>query len=62
MKEKKKYTTAEIIMLIFCSSGCLLMMAPKFIDSDLDLFSIALALNGIGIMAFLYSQKSNNAE
>ncbi len=62
MKEKKKYTTAEIIMLIFCSLGCSLMIVPKFIDTELNLFSIAIALNGIGIMAFLYSQKSDNAD
>lgn len=57
MKEKKKYSTAEIVMLVFCSSGCLLMVAQKFIESEVDLFPIALALNGIGIMAFLYSRK-----
>lgn len=62
MKEKKKYTTAEIIMLIFCTLGCSLMVAQKFIESDLNLFSIALALNGIGIFAFLYSQKSDKAD
>ncbi len=62
MKKKKKYTTAEIIMLIFCSSGLLLMMAPKFIETELNLFSIALALNGIGIMAFLYSRKSDKVD
>ena len=58
MKEKKKYSTAEIVMVIFCSLGCLLMVAPKFIETELNLFSIATALNGIGIMAFLYSQNS----
>jgi len=57
MNEKKKYSTAEIVMLIFCSLGCLLMMAPIFLENGKDLFSIAIALNGIGIMAFLYSRK-----
>jgi len=57
MKDKKKFSTAEIIMLIFCSSGLLLMVANTFIESDLNLFMIAIALNGIGIMAFLYSRK-----
>lgn len=61
MNEKKKYATAEIIMIIFCSSGLLLMIATKFIETELNLFSIALALNGIGIFAFLYSQKSKKS-
>lgn len=57
MKEKKKYTTAEIVMIVFCGLGCSLLVAQKFIESDLDLFSIAIALNGIGIMALLYSRR-----
>jgi len=57
VKEKKKLSTAEVIMVIFCSSGLLLMVANTFIESDLDLFGIAIALNGVGIMAFLYSRK-----
>jgi len=57
MKVKKKFSTAEIIMLFFCSAGLSLMVANKFIESDLNLFMIAIALNGIGIMAFLYSRK-----
>lgn len=57
MKEKKKYTTPEIVMLIFCASGCLLMVAPKFIDTAYNLFPLALALNGIGLAAFVYSRK-----
>lgn len=57
MKEKKKYTTAEIVMLVFCGLGCSLMVVQKFIESELDLFTIAIALNGIGIMAFLYSRR-----
>jgi len=57
-KEKKKLTTAEIIMIVFCSLGLLLMVAQNFIETELNLFSIALALNGIGIFAFLFSQKS----
>jgi len=62
MKEKKKYTAAEIIMLIFCTLGCSLMVAPKFIESEFNLFPIAIALNGIGIMAFLYSTQSNKVD
>lgn len=58
MKEKKEYTTAEIVMIIFCSLGISLMVAQKFIDSEYNLFSIAIALNGIGIMAFLYNNNS----
>lgn len=61
MKEKRKYTTAEIIMLIFCSLGLLLMATNKFIDTELNLFSIALGLNGVGLAAFIYSQGSNKA-
>ncbi len=57
MKEKKKYTNAEIIMIIFCTLGISLMVAQKFIDTELNLFTISIALNGIGIMAFLYSRK-----
>ena len=45
-------------MIIFCSVGCLLMVAPKFIETEYNLSSIAVALNGIGIVAFLYSQNS----
>ena len=59
MKKTKKYTTAEIIMVIFCSLGISLMVAQKFIDTEINLFSIALALNGIGIMAFLFGKKSS---
>jgi hypothetical protein len=56
MKAKKKYSIVEIIMVIFCSLGCLLIVAPKFVETELNLFTIAIALNGVGIMAFLYSQ------
>ncbi len=58
MKKKRKYTTTEIIMLIFCSAGLLLMVANKFIDTELNLFTIALGLNGIGLAAFIYGQGS----
>ena len=57
MKEKKKYTTAEIVMIVFCSLGISLMAAQKIIDTEYNLFTIAIALNGIGIMAFLYSRR-----
>ena len=59
MKEKKKYTRAEIVMLIFCALGISLMAVSSFIETEVNLFSIAIALNGIGIMAFLYSQRSS---
>ena len=62
MKAKKKYSIVEIIMVIFCSLGCLLIVAPKFIETELNLFTIAIALNGVGIMAFLYSQESNKVD
>jgi len=62
MKENKKYSTAEIVCLIFCSLGCLLMMAPIFFKSGTDMFFVAIALNGIGLMAFLYSRKSNKVD
>ena len=56
MKKNKKFNTAEIIMVIFCGSGISLMAAQKFIESEYNLLMIAIALNGIGIMAFLYNQ------
>ena len=56
MKEKKKFNTAEIIMVIFCGLGISLMVAQKFIESEYNLFMIAIALNGVGIMAFLFNQ------
>jgi len=49
-------------MVIFCSAGLLLMMANKFIDTEVDLFIIAIALNGIGLMAFLFGKKSDQVE
>lgn len=58
MKEKKKLSTAEIIMVIFCGLGCSLMVAQKFIESEWDLFTLAITLNGIGIAALLYSMNS----
>jgi len=39
------------------------MVANKFIESDLNLFMIAIALNGIGIMAFLlYSRNQSKVK
>ena len=53
----KKFNTAEIITIVFCSLGCLLMTAPLFLENGKDYFPIAIALNGIGIMAMLYNRK-----
>lgn len=57
MKKKKKFTTAELIVLVFCSLGISLLVASKFIESEYNLSSIALALNGIGIVALLFRKK-----
>ncbi len=62
MKEKKKYSRLEIVALVFCVLGCSLLLANKFIESDLDLFPYALGLNGIGIVALLFGKKSDKVE
>ncbi len=62
MKEKRKYTLAEKVMVIFCSTAMLLMLANKFIDTEVDLFIIAIALNGVGLAAFLFGKKSEPVE
>lgn len=62
MKKNKNFSTAEIIMIIFCGLGISLMVAQKFIESEYNLFTIAIALNGIGIFAFLYNHGKSKSE
>jgi len=62
MKEKRKYPLAEKVMIVFCSAAMLLMMASIFIDTEISLFNIALLLNGVGIMAFVFGKKSDQVE
>ncbi|MFK8163196.1 MAG: hypothetical protein AB8H12_12090 [Lewinella sp.] len=61
MEEKKKTSSLEMIAVVFCGLGCLLVVGYAFIETELDLFSIALALNGIGIVAFLFGRNSEKA-
>jgi len=56
MEDNRKYKIIEIVAVVFCFAGCSLLLAQKFIETDYNLFDISLALNGIGIAAFLYSR------
>ena len=58
MKDKKKYSTALIIAAVLCLIGCTLIVLQKFIESEMNLFMIGIAINGIGIMIFLFGIKS----
>ncbi|MEM6264553.1 MAG: hypothetical protein AAGI38_18715 [Bacteroidota bacterium] len=53
-----------ILAVVCCAIGCLLLASTKLVDTELDLFTYGIAINGIGIALFLYSQgqKSKNAE
>jgi hypothetical protein len=62
MKENKKHSTAELVSVVFCAIGCLLLVAQAFIETEFDLFSIALALNGIGVVAFLFGRGTESAD
>lgn len=58
MKESKKYSTAKWVAFIFCALGCTLFFVQAFVKSEYDLFTVAIALNGIGLFAFLFGRKS----
>ena len=57
---KKKVTLAEIIMVVFCAIGLTLFVLSRFIDTDLDLGTIGLAFNGVGIFALVYVMTKRN--
>ena len=58
MKEKKKPRAIEILAGVCCVIGCSLFIAPKLVETELDLFTIGMAFNGVGLFAFLFSRKS----
>jgi hypothetical protein len=62
MKESKKHSKAEIVAVVLCALGCLLLVGQAFIETEFDLFSIALALNGLGIVAFLFGRGTEKAD
>lgn len=62
MIKNPKYSLVEIIIVVCCTIGCLLLIAPKFIDTELDLFSIGIAFNGVGIMALLFGRKPGKVD
>lgn len=61
MKEGRKYSTAEILAVVLCAIGCLLFASPLLMESELDLRTIGLAINGVGLFLFLYSRRSKQA-
>ncbi|MEM6345372.1 MAG: hypothetical protein AAF927_15880 [Bacteroidota bacterium] len=59
--EKKKYSPSMILAVVFCAIGCLLLASPLFIESELNLQTIGLAVNGIGIFIYLFAQKAGKS-
>lgn len=62
MKKRKKNSTVIIISTVFSAIGLLLVIAPKFVNSELNLSLIGDIFLGIGIITFLFvitSAKSN---
>ncbi|MEL7531092.1 MAG: hypothetical protein AAFN10_07285 [Bacteroidota bacterium] len=47
-----------ILAAVFSAAGCLLFASPLFIESDLELRTMGLALNGIGIFLFLFASRA----
>ncbi len=58
MRNRKKYSKTEIVSFVCCLIGCSLLVLPKIVDSELDLFSAGLAFNGIGLLTFLFGRNS----
>ncbi len=53
MAQNKKTSPLEIFMVVCCALGITLIILPKFIETTMDLATIGMAINGIGIFAFL---------
>jgi multisubunit Na+/H+ antiporter MnhC subunit len=56
--KSRKFSTAEIMAVVFCAIGISLFVASRFIKSDVDLFVIGLGLTGIGILVFIVGRNS----
>ena len=54
MSKKKKISALEILMVVACAIGLLLFLGERFIDTGLNLSSIGLIFNGVGIFTLLY--------
>ena len=59
MTENNKNRKTLIIAAILCAIGLILLFSHKFIQSEMDLFSIGLVFNGIGIMLLLSTNRPN---
>ncbi len=53
MPRNKKPSPLEIFMVVCCALGITLMVLPKFIETPIELATIGIAFNGVGIFALL---------
>ncbi len=56
MAEGKKTSPALILAVVFCAIGCLLLASPLFIETEMNLQTIGLSVNGIGLFIFLFNR------
>lgn len=58
MNNSQKIKLLSIAQVIFCAVGLALMWISRSSDDSSNLFMIGSAINGIGIVTFLYTQNA----
>ncbi|MDF1697337.1 MAG: hypothetical protein P1U56_15950 [Saprospiraceae bacterium] len=53
MEENKNRKYLNIIAVVFCALGLSMLVASRFIETEINLQMIGLVLNGIGLIAFV---------